>query len=410
MARFNSSFSTIAAVQQAIDNESGVTLMAQAEIEMLKDARMGRIKVGRGMINVDEVCIHYIHTSLAKLGISIWGPNLTESPDLLFNSACHIAAIRSFREVALQGPYPNVSKAYLNNLTLLTPAYNHFMHYLSAQRFKKELLCKARCEFLSTIPGCPKQYIKMLAKPNAHSDDEVDSNGITHTIKTLEFRSANASKLIRRVDLLMQKADILAGKTSQKHMHRLPKTPVPSTFKSPPTQLPIDFYSPSWYNNLPPGQKEKWVDSAHVALLPDAAQSLKPIPHPDESLSGSKFSKKYYEQKIRVYQVPVVKEFTEEHLDKTGDLDCRDEVLDDNEEGIDLQQPSDGEDVDDDEYYAEGEFGDLYDQEDGWLVENEDDDNSNDGDFDEEEEEADIEHDWEGDLEMGKTGHEESVI
>ncbi|KAG0150417.1 hypothetical protein CROQUDRAFT_87909 [Cronartium quercuum f. sp. fusiforme G11] len=431
MARFNSSFSTITVVQQAIDNELGVTLMAQAEIETLKDARMGRIKVGRGMINVDEVCIHYIHTSLAKLGISIWGPNLTESPDSLFNSACHIAAIRSFREVALQGPYPNISKAYLNNLTLLTLAYNHFVHYLSAQHFKKELvspgkfelvtkkaavlrhrlrLCKARCEFLSTIPGCPKQYIKMLAKPNTHSDDEVNSNSITHTIKTLEFRSANASKLIRQVDLLMQKADILPGKTSQKHMRRLLKTPVPSTFKSPPTQLPIDFYSPSWYNNLPPGQKEKWVDSAHVALLPDAAQSLKPIPHPDESLSGSKFSKKYYEQKIRVYQVLVVKEFTEEHLDKTGNLDCCDEVLDDDEEGIDLQQPSDGEDADDDEYYAEGEFGDLYDQEDGWLVENEDDDNSNDGDFDEEEEEADIEHDWEGDLEMGKTGHEESVI
>ncbi|KAG0147850.1 hypothetical protein CROQUDRAFT_42195 [Cronartium quercuum f. sp. fusiforme G11] len=407
MARFNSSFSTIAAVQQAIDNESGVTLMAQAEIETLKDARMGRIKVGQGMINVDEVCIHYIHTSLAKLSISIWGPDLTESPDSLFNSACRIAAIRSFREVALQGPYPNVSKAYLNNLTLLTPAYNHFVHYLSAQRFKKELvspgkfelvtkkaavlrrrlrLCKARCEFLSTIRGCPKQYIKMLAKPNAHSDDEVDSNGITHTIKTLEFRSANANHF---------------GAP-----HRLPKMPVPSTFKSPPTQLPIDFYSPSWYNNLPPGQKEKWVDSTHVALLPNAAQSLKPIPHPDESLSGSKFSKKYYEQKIRVYQVPVVEELTEEHLDKTGDLDCCDEVLDDNEEGIDLQQPSDGEDADEDEYYAEGEFGDLYDQEDGWLVENEDDD----VDINEEEEEVDIERDWEGDLEMEKTRHEESVV
>ncbi|KAG0147419.1 hypothetical protein CROQUDRAFT_91493 [Cronartium quercuum f. sp. fusiforme G11] len=379
------------------------------------------------MINVDEVCIHYIHTSLAKLGISIWGPNLTESPDSLFNSACHIAAIRSFHEVALQGPYPNVSKAYLNNLTLLTPAYNHFVHYLSAQCFKKELmspgkfelvtkkavvlrcrlrLCKARCEFLLTIRGCPKQYIKMLAKPNTHSDNEVDSNSITHTIKTLEFRSANASKLICPVDLLMQKADILTGKTSQKHVRWLPKTPVPSTFKSPPTQLPIDFYSPSWYNNLPPGQKKKWVNSTHVVLLPDAAQSLKLIPHPDESLSGSKFSKKYYEQKIRVYQVPVVEELTKEHLGKTGDLDCHDKVLDDDEEGIDLQQPSDGEDVDEDEYYAEGEFGDLYYQEDGWLVENEDDD----GDFDEEEEEVDIEHDWEGDLEMGKTRHEESVV
>ncbi|KAG0144236.1 hypothetical protein CROQUDRAFT_47586 [Cronartium quercuum f. sp. fusiforme G11] len=335
--------------------------MAQAEIKTLKDAQMGQIKVVQGMINVDEVCIHYIHTSLAKLGISIWGPDLTESPDLLFNSTCRIVAIRSFHKVALQGPYLNVSKAYLNNLTLVTLAYNHFVHYLLAQCFKKELmspgkfelvtkkaailrsepfvffssqLCKARCEFLSTIPGCPKQYIKMLAKPNAHSDDEVNSNGITHTIKTLEFCSANASKLVHQVNLLMQKADILAGKTSQKYICQLPNTPVPFTFKSPPTQLPIDFYSASWYNNLPPGQKEKWVNSAHVTLLPDAAQSLKLIPHPDKSLSGSKFSKKYYKQKIKVYQVLVVEELTEEHLDKAGNLDCRDEVLDDDEEGI----------------------------------------------------------------------------
>lgn len=37
--------------------------------------------------------------------------------------------------------------------------------------------------------------------------------------------------------------------------------------------------------------------------------------------------------------------------------------------------PSDGEDADDDEYYAEGEFGDLYDKEEKWVELTEDDDN-----------------------------------
>ncbi|KAG0138940.1 hypothetical protein CROQUDRAFT_102541 [Cronartium quercuum f. sp. fusiforme G11] len=49
-----------------------------------------------------------------------------------------------------------------------------------------------------------------------------------------------------------------------------------SDFLTPPTQLPINFYSPAWFNKLPPGQKEEVANSHLVALLPNAAESLLP--------------------------------------------------------------------------------------------------------------------------------------
>ncbi|KAG0141471.1 hypothetical protein CROQUDRAFT_98745 [Cronartium quercuum f. sp. fusiforme G11] len=182
---------------------------------------------------------------------------------------------------------------------------------------------------------------------------------------------------------------------SQKHVHHLPKTLVPSTFE----HHPPNFLSTS-------------------TVLPGTTT------YPLVRKKRSKFSKNYYEQKVRLYQFPVVKELTEEHLDKTGNLDCCDEVLDDDVEGIDLQLPSDDENADNDEYYAEEDFGDLYDEEDGWVVDSQDDDDSNDGDFhgkggnlwgddegeEKEEAEEDFEPDWEGDLKMGKTEQTEEAV
>lgn len=220
------------------------------------------------------------------------------------------------------------------------------------------------------------------------------------------------NKFVRRVENNMLKEELLAGKTSQKHPRVLPKVPIPSIFLAPPTQLPIDCYSPAWYNALSAGQKERLVDSKHVALLPNAAESLLAIPHPSESLSSSKFNKKYYDRLIEPYQLVTAAESDDEDLEKRGDVDYCKEVDDDEGEGVDLTLPSDGEDADDDEYYAEGEFGDLYDEErtTKWIEseESEEDDEdteykANDKDVSEDGEESDEEGvDRDGDAKMKK--------
>lgn len=135
-----------------------------------------------------------------------------------------------------------------------------------------------------------------------------------------------------------------------------------SLLAAPPTQLPIDFYSPAWYNALPPGLKDKVADTTCVALLPNAAESFLMVPHPSEALSSKEFNKKYYARIIKDYELIVAAESDEEDLERRGNVDVREE-LDDGGEGIDLQMPSDWEDANDDKYYAEGECGNLYDDE-----------------------------------------------
>lgn len=275
-------------------------------------------------------------------------------------------------------------------------------------------LCQARIQFLTSQPNMPKRYIKLLAKPSAHSDDEARPNKKnSYTIKTLKFRSANMNKFVRRLDVGMEIADSITGKYSQRHSRLLPKTPVFSEFVSPPTQLPIDFYNPAWFNAFPPAQKEKIANSKTVALLPDASESFLSTPHPSESLSGKKFNDKYYARLIKPYQLVQASQSDDEDLERTGNVDVREEIIDDAEDGIDLTAASDGEDADDDEYYAEGEFGDLYDGNVGtskWIES--DDSEEDDEDYvgrEEEEEEGDSSDDVDKDGDMiMETGKEKS--
>lgn len=88
LALFQASFQDLAQVQRAIDNAGTPYLIAQSQIKTLRDASMGKIKVGRGMITVDQQAILTIHGSLAKAGLAKWGPDLTMSHDALFNAAC----------------------------------------------------------------------------------------------------------------------------------------------------------------------------------------------------------------------------------------------------------------------------------------------------------------------------------
>lgn len=137
---FSKSFSNFREVELVLQNAGSARLVAQGEIETLKQGRAGTLKLGRGLLYVNETTIHSIHSHLARLGIYLWGPDLTEAPDSLYNSACRLAALKLFREVALDGGiYANVNRGYLNDFTLLSQAYNHFVHYLSAARFRREI-------------------------------------------------------------------------------------------------------------------------------------------------------------------------------------------------------------------------------------------------------------------------------
>ncbi|MBW0578381.1 hypothetical protein O181_118096 [Austropuccinia psidii MF-1] len=77
-------------------NSQGVKLINEAQVQTLRDARSGKRKIGKNIINMQDFYITYVHAMLAKLGICIWAPDLKEAPDSLYNEACQVVALMTF--------------------------------------------------------------------------------------------------------------------------------------------------------------------------------------------------------------------------------------------------------------------------------------------------------------------------
>ncbi|MBW0573392.1 hypothetical protein O181_113107 [Austropuccinia psidii MF-1] len=306
--------------------ESGTSLplIPQDQVMTLKGAQQGRKKVGQGIVYMKEFFILYIQVLLSKLGIHQWSPNLKEASDTLYNEAFLISTIQSFCQLAIGGAYEhmNINHCYLNKIKLLHETYNHYVHYYMTQRFNKEMkeagkhqknqekaavqLSKKSlwdiCYKLGVANSFPKQYLKILAHTNAHSDDEYISKS-NYKINKLLFRSENANKFMRRVDEEIEKADRIEKKILQERNQIVVDSPSISIHSHPPKGLPIDFYNSSWFNNCPPGQKPTVEDSFNVAFLPDASQSIRDIQHPDERPNDQNFTEKYWEKCAESYDL-----------------------------------------------------------------------------------------------------------
>lgn len=150
---------------------------------------------------------------------------------------------------------------------------------------------------------------------------------------------------------MMKEAEI-TGNTTRRRVRKFPKQPVPSEFKRVPKNLPIDFYDPSWFNQLPPGQKRLIVNAQQVAFLPNAALSLNPVRHPDEKLGDNQFTGKYLDIFLEAYQLSDEEEGAFDEENDSG-----------SDTSIDLEAASEGTDEEEEESdtYEEGEYGDLYD-------------------------------------------------
>ena len=110
------------------------------EIENFKQLSVGRKNIGQGIVHVEETFIQYSCSFLAWMGLRIWCPNLEEPVDSLLNSACRIAAISTFRQVAAAGAYDymSINKTYLKEIDLLHQCYNHYVHHHMLERYTKE--------------------------------------------------------------------------------------------------------------------------------------------------------------------------------------------------------------------------------------------------------------------------------
>lgn len=172
---FHASFQDLKQVQRAIESVGTPLLVAKSQIKTLRDASMGKIKLGRGMVTLDQQAIFTIHGALAKAGLSKWGPDLTQSHDSLFNAACRYLCLQTFREVAVGPSYRflGVNPEYVDDIGVMTSAYNHYVHFLSAAKFKREVKAPGHLVETENMKTVSKRRERVSSKwfsiPSSHT-------------------------------------------------------------------------------------------------------------------------------------------------------------------------------------------------------------------------------------------------
>ncbi|KAH9473976.1 hypothetical protein Pst134EA_001031 [Puccinia striiformis f. sp. tritici] len=281
-----------------------------------------------------------------QLGLQVWCPNLDEDSASLYNSAHRISALTTFTELASTTAYAylGIDPTMAGDLTLLIPAYDHFVHYLQYENYRKELKEEGK-----------------VAKDAAH--------------KRFSKNRERASE------------QNPSAQGSRRRIRRLPRTPVMSTSLVAPKGLAIDYYGPKWYNKLDLAQQKKIPNRSILAFLSNASESLQPKDerHPDEKLSTRSFTKKYWEVLAEPYGL-VLGDSSDSDDDDPDGKGGNHGGSDKEGEGIDLTAPSDDSG---DEFYEEGDAGSLYDDDDGGegFVNDEDEEEDNEDEDDEDDEE-----------------------
>ncbi|KAH9445127.1 hypothetical protein Pst134EB_025376 [Puccinia striiformis f. sp. tritici] len=346
LKEFQQRFANADQIAAAAENSASPVLITEGEVTTLRDLKMGQIIVSKKIIHVEDFFFKYTKAVLARLGIRKWAPDLEDSPDSLYNEACRVAAIKSFRQIAVNGAYKfaNCNLQFLNDFDLLIRTYNHYVFFLSKNKYTKEKkktraawvkswiekrfrmqgLRKARVSFAKNH-NLPKRYKRVLADLSAHSDDEYNDQHSCYIIKTVAFRSANANKFFRRLDEEMKKE--YEGPRDQRRIRRVPDVPQPSIFKALPKQLPLDFFDPTWFNNSMASRKRKAADVMSAAFLPDADKSLLGTVQAIESMTDEDFNEKYLLKCQKLYDITHAFYISEDEEEDIDNDDGESEVL-----------------------------------------------------------------------------------
>src|SRR6266540_1348428 len=81
-----------------------------------------------------------MQSRLATFGLTSWCPDLRQTPYSLYNSACCIIALDTFKQALVSHTYASLQPnlIYATDMNLLIKLYDHFVHYYMFTRFKRE--------------------------------------------------------------------------------------------------------------------------------------------------------------------------------------------------------------------------------------------------------------------------------
>ncbi|MBW0589701.1 hypothetical protein O181_129416 [Austropuccinia psidii MF-1] len=140
LVQFYRKFSSKDDITNVVRDSSEPNLVDEDAILTLACEKIQKRRLGRGIANLSESYVAFIRGALARLGITIWCPNLSQNRDDLYNVACQIVAVTTFQQISVAGAYDYMSlnHLYLMQSSLLQKAYDHFVHYVMKAKFNRE--------------------------------------------------------------------------------------------------------------------------------------------------------------------------------------------------------------------------------------------------------------------------------
>ncbi|KAL0063411.1 hypothetical protein AAF712_009720 [Marasmius tenuissimus] len=218
--------------------------------------------------------------TLAKLGLKRWCVDLAAQPDSLYNKACERAALETFGHGLLCGAFQHLSspRKLAGDRNLHSQLYHHIVFqyfmgkWLEVERhgndslaeqnkriviYKNRLnLSRSRYKFLQAS-GYPSRYL-ILADPKATSDDEEVPGTKAFKVKKRPERSKPAEAWYRRLDEAMKQAAAFGGGPKLRKRF-VPDVPEDSLAEKLPTGMPLDYFDPQFFCQLPPGARHAAV-------------------------------------------------------------------------------------------------------------------------------------------------------
>lgn len=204
-------------------------------------------------------------------------------------------------------------------------------------------LAKSRLDFL-IANGYPQRY-RDLISVKATSDDEADPTGLkikrrnVYWIKRRPERSPEAEVFIRRLDEAREVQAGIDGKRLTQERIRLvpPKNQKDSAFLAVASEMPIDYFAPTFFNDLQP-QTRKRIALTKVSLLPDVSKSFTREGKADERLSDEDFMAKYGPSVLAKYDLNDLNDIMEEgEFLEDEDMDDEDDEDDDYIPGVAME-------------------------------------------------------------------------
>lgn len=131
---------------------------------------VGVSMIDRGVIasqlrRVEEHIIDYIRACISRFGLYKWGPDLRQTPYALYNAACRIIALDTFKQALVSHAYAHLAPnlAYAKDMVMLVKLYDHFIHHYLQERYRRE--CRLPGSVRATDETSPQYHNRQRVSP-----------------------------------------------------------------------------------------------------------------------------------------------------------------------------------------------------------------------------------------------------